>query len=370
MIARPDEMVRRAEVATGLTDWGMDGWQEGLDQLVRAVDTDLAGDDYAERLIEAQVYDRLALRLRIEELYASRVNGPPPAPVEAPIVIVGLPRTATTAAHYLLANDPGLRYLRGWEVKQPLPPPNLATEATDSRRNVEVTAGVQHIKTVDGPVEDGPIHGLHFHAETGLPLPTYMKWWRAASHRTAFAYHERFLQLLHWERPPHRWVLKYPNYGYQLDDIFDQYPDATFVVTHRDPTVLIPSTCSVMVSSRRQRIPHWSPDESFGQEMLSHFAGAMRRLHESRVRIGEHRFLDIGQPELERDAVTTAERIYEFVGLPLTATVRTTIADWAAENQRGSRGAHTYSAEDYGLTTEQIREAFADYLRDYGGFCE
>src|SRR5919198_6620788 len=41
MIARPDELVARACEATGLDDFGMDGWQEGLEQLVAAVDADL-----------------------------------------------------------------------------------------------------------------------------------------------------------------------------------------------------------------------------------------------------------------------------------------------------------------------------------------
>ncbi len=369
MLARPEELVRRAEQATGLSDWGIDGWQEGLKQVVYAVDVDLPGDDVAIAFIEGNILDRLVLRLRIEQWYATRAAGPPPAPVEAPLVIVGLPRTATTAVHYLLSNEPQLRYLRGWERDQPLPPPSLATEATDSRRQATVSAGVQHIKTVDGPVEDGPIHGLHFHGETGLPLPTYMEWWRNSFHRSSFAYHERFLQLLHWDRPPHRWLLKYPNYPFQIDDLAAQYPDAKFVMTHRDPAALIPSTCSVMVESRQRRIPHWQPDAGFGEEMLGHYAEAVRRLAASRARLGEDRFLDVGQPEMERDEVATAERLYEFAGLAMTPEVRQTIETWAEGNKRGSRGEHRYTAEEYGLSTERIREAFGDYLRDYGAWC-
>src|SRR5262245_31989070 len=101
---------------------GIDGWQEGLDQLVHAVDVDLPGDAVAEAFIEASILDRLETRLRIEAWYAARADDPPPTPVEAPLVIVGLPRTATTAVHHLLASEPQLRYLRGWERDDPLPP--------------------------------------------------------------------------------------------------------------------------------------------------------------------------------------------------------------------------------------------------------
>lgn len=369
-MARAEELIERAQAAAGSSAWGIDGWREGLEQLVHAVDLDLPGDTAAEAFIEANALDRLVTRLRIEQCYADRAHGPPPAPVEAPIVIIGLPRTATTAVHYLLSNEPQLRYLRAWERDSPVPPPAPATERSDPRRRVAITGSVQHIRSVDGPVEDGPIHGLHFHAETGLPLPTYMAWWRETSHESSFAYHERFLQLLHWERPPHRWLLKYPNYPYQLDDLAARYPNATFVMTHRDPAALIPSVCSVMVESRQRRLPHWKPDPAtFGQEMLDHFAEGVRRLARSRARLGEDRFIDVGQPEMGRDPVATAERIYELVGLTMTPEVRQVMADWAATNTRGSRGEHRYTAEDYGLSTEQIREAFDDYLRDYGAWC-
>jgi hypothetical protein len=49
--------------------------------------------------------------------------------------------------------------------------------------------------------------------------------------------------------------------------------------------------------------------------------------------------------------------------------MRTTIAEWAEQNRAGSRGAHAYTAEQYGLTDDGIREAFVDYLREYGQYC-
>ena len=368
MMARPDELIARAEASTGLSDWGIDGWHEGLEQLVAAVDADLPGDEFAARFIEDNALHRLVTRLRIEDWHA--IHPKPGPPVEGPLVIIGLPRTATTAVHYLLSNEPQLRYLRGWERDEPLPPPSLATEATDPRRQITAQGSLHHIKSIDGPVEDGQVHGYHFHAETGLPLPTYMAWWRAASHQSSFAYHERFLRMLHAKRPPYRWLLKYPNYGYQLDELVSQYPDARFVMTHRDPASFIPSVCSVMVESRQRRLPHWQPDPvSFGQEMLDHFAGAVRRLAASRRRLGEDRFLDVGQPEMERDPMALVTRIYAFAGLTMTTEVRQTMEEWVAGNRRGARGEHHYTAEEYGLSAERIREAFDDYLQDYGAWC-
>jgi hypothetical protein len=368
MRSTAQELIDRATATTGLTDFGPDGWREGLDQLVAALAVDVPDDDGVAR-VEAILLGKLVTRLRIEEWYAA--HGAEAAhPVEGPLVIMGLPRTATTATHHLLSLDPQLRYLRTWERDQPLPPPDTATESTDPRRG-EVQQSTMHIRTVDGPAEDGPVHMLDFRSGHGLPLPTFEVWWRANRHPTAFAYQDRVMRLLHSHRPPHRWLLKYPSYAFQLDDLVAQWPDVQFIWTHRDPLKLVPSTCSVVVDSYRRRIPDWEPDDwsSFGHDQLERFAAAARQGAASRARIGDDRFIDISQPEMEASAVAVAERIYDFAGLTLSDELRATMAAWAEQNRSGSRGAHSYSAEQYGLTEDEIRDAFADYLDAYGKYC-
>jgi hypothetical protein len=85
--------------------------------------------------------------------------------------------------------------------------------------------------------------------------------------------------------------------------------------------------------------------------------------------IGDDRFIDVGQPELHADPVGVAERVYDFAGLRLDDHVRTAMTEWSAQNRAGSRGEHRYSAEEFGLTTNEIRHAFAEYLDRYGDYC-
>ena len=61
---------------------------------------------------------------------------------------------------------------------------------------------------------------------------------------------------------------------------------------------------------------------------------------------------------MNASAVDVAERIYDFAGLPLSTQQRCAIEEWSEENKAGSRGAHTYTAEQYGLTDDEIRDAF------------
>ena len=175
-------LVDRATTDSGLSDLGLDGWQVGLEQLLAAADVDLP-DDASRSTIEAAATNRLTTRLRIEQWYAGHEADDP---VVGPVIIVGLPRSATTALHHLLALDPQFRFPRAWELANPMPPPDLASEHDDPRRPAGTAPGldVRHISAVDGPTEDNPIYGLHFHGqELGWSLPTYTRWWRTASTR-------------------------------------------------------------------------------------------------------------------------------------------------------------------------------------------
>jgi hypothetical protein len=371
MIASPDALVEQATSTTDLSDFGADGWQLGLERLVDAVSVDLDDDEAIVRTIETTIVRRLVKRLHIERWYAEH-GADAATPVEGPVVIVGLPRTATTALQYLLAVDPQFRYPRNWELASPLPPPELATERDDPRRpqGAGRSGDVRHISAPDGPAEDGPLHALDFHhQEFGLPVPTFTTWWRTADQTTAFAYYDRVLRLLHSRRPPYRWLVKCPAHLFHLPELSAQYPNAKFLMTHRDPAAAVPSACSVILDARQRVLPGWSADlAALGREVQDHFAEGVQRAGASRAAIGEDRFIDIAQREVEADAVTTAERIYEFLGLDLSAEVRAAMEQWAVDNRRGSRGEHHYSPEDFGLTADGIRDAYAGYLSTYGSF--
>jgi hypothetical protein len=370
MIAAPEILVARARERVGVSSLGPDGWQEGLERLVGAVASNCRDGDAAAR-IEAIVLGRLATRLRVEAWYAAH-GAEATRPVEQPLIIVGLPRTGTTAIHHLLALDPRFRFLRSWEANDPVPPDVSVDDAHDPRRPAEAPRpDVRHITALDGAAEDGPILALDFRvAELILPVPDHTAWWRTTSHPTSFVYHERILRMLHSRRPPTQWLLKYPAYLFQLRDVVDRYPTARFVMTHRDPAAALPSMCSTILDSRAKRLPDMPTDRRvFGPQMLEHWTEGMHRALDERTALGEQRFIDVGQREVETDPVGTAERVYESAGLHLFDDVRGAMARWAAENRRGARGEHRYHASEFGLTNDEIRGAFGDYLDRFGHHC-
>ena len=114
-------------------------------------------------------------------------------PLVAPVFMVGLPRTGTTALSHLLAQDPATRSLRVWESAQPVPPPETATEHSDPRietatkqieamRQFSPRLAAMHEDTPTGPTENHDLLGMSFrtyHFGGMAFLPGYVAWWLA-----------------------------------------------------------------------------------------------------------------------------------------------------------------------------------------------
>ncbi|MCH2171919.1 sulfotransferase [Myxococcota bacterium] len=370
MICSASEMVDRARERSGLSNFGPTGWEEGLERLVSAVEVDIGENPAAIEVIEAILTGRLINRLRTEKWYEDHAESAS-QPVDGPVVILGLPRTSTTALQYLLAVDPQFRFQRTWEVMDPVPPPEAATEEKDPRRLSAVARpNVQHISSVDGPIEDVIVLSLHFHnQELGLPVPTFTRWWRSTDLTSTFAYHERVLRMLHAHRPPFLWLLKTPLFMFHLDQLSAHYPNARFLMTHRNPVASFPSACSTVLAAQQGVLPAHQVDPiRLGNDLLEHLVEGARRTIAERLRLGEERFFDIGEGEIESKPIETVERIYSFLGLDLSDATRAAMAQWALDNRRGSRGVHHYAPEDYGCKIEGVSAAFAEYMERFAPF--
>ncbi len=77
--------------------------------------------------------------------------------------------------------------------------------------------------------------GLFDLGDSAVIIPSYGDWFlHRASYLPAFAFHKQLLQLLQAENGG-RWTLKNPWHPLFLNDLLTTYPDAQFVMTHRDP---------------------------------------------------------------------------------------------------------------------------------------
>jgi hypothetical protein len=179
--------------------------------------------------------------------------------IERPLVVVGLPRTATTLTHRLLARAHGLRGPMLWELMHT----DLELAASERQRvvgridramrTVQILAPamrVIHPQRAEQPDECPFLlpHG-HQHLARAL-MPAYQRWLTERDYTRDYRYLKQALQVLQYQRPKARWVIKSPTHLDQLPALFTVFPDAELVWTHRDPVTVMGSICSLIETAQ------------------------------------------------------------------------------------------------------------------------
>ena len=374
--ARAEALMAAAAETTGLDDFGHPSFRTGLEELLASLEADGALNDIGRASADQTCATALVNRLRVTD-WCTHHPEVTAAPVEAPLFVIGLPRTGTTALSHLLAADPANRSLLGWEANESVPPPArdgyrddprfvAAREAPDMLAMINPEFKAIHHDPPDMPVECAVVLAQHF---ASLSLPTmfniegYLRWLLAADHTHAYGYHRQVLQVLQ-SRYPGRWQLKSPVHLVDLDALAATYPDARFVVTHRDPVPIVASVCSLVRSltgtfsdaDRTAYIAATWPDL---------VATLVERQMSFRDRHDPAAFCDVPYEQVRSDPVGAVRAVYDRFGLELTPGTEQRVARHAAANRQGQHGRHRYSLEEFGLSAGAIEERFADYRSRY-----
>jgi hypothetical protein len=369
-----EQLLDVAVSSTGLDDFGPGDFREGLDVLLDSLAADAGFDPATDDAVVGVLQQRVINRLRVEDWYREHPETDD-VEVRGPAHVIGLTRTGTTALGSMLSLDPQFRSLRMWEQRNPVPPPVLADELSDPRRiayadeiaALPPEAHAMHHYEVDASVEDTDVLGMAFHAQQyTLPVYGYHRWWRAADSTESFHYHRRVAKLLASRRPPVRWLYKAPHHMFHIEAVVAAYPDARFVMTHRDPARSLPSYASLVSSIFPAAADPAGHDlHRLGREVANHMREGMEHAIGARVRIGEDRFLDVHHEDLNTDPLGTVARVYEFLGLSLDPEVERTIDEWQKANRTGAKGVHPYTPEQFGLDAAEIRDDFDFYIRRF-----
>jgi hypothetical protein len=373
---RVRDLIAEVVEQTGLDDFGDDSFREGLERLVEALAAEAALTELGEDILKLRLRMLLTNRLRVEDAHCA--NGDiEHQVVEGPLVIIGLPRTGTTALSQLLSVDPQIRSLRLWESSDPVPPPESGTEDVDPR--IEETArGLEamysafprmktmYFQTATGATECQDLLGMDFrtaHFDGMAHVPRYTDWVTSCDMTPAYRYHRRVLQLLQWHCPPRLWHLKTPVHMLALDRLIETYPDARFLWTHRDPAEVMGSVSSLIAYTRcwvSDRV-----DADLGDRQIDLWSEAVARAMAFRSRSGDGRFADIHFGDLNADPVGTVERAYARLGVALGDDARRRMAILAGENPRGAHGVHEYALEEFGIDGDAVRRRFAAYVERF-----
>jgi len=379
-----DELIAEAQAATGLSDFGDGYFRENAAVLISDVLASGA-TEAGVRTARGGVLNTLTTRLKV---LGDRAADPTIAAqqIRRPIIVLGLPRSGTTFLHALLSRDPNARSPLQWEMSRPSPPPRDETYTTDprielSRTEMAADAETQrlHMQDAELPAECGGFLRHEFMATGNFAFfdaPNYLE--RIISDeagervRSAYAFHKMMLQHHQSHTARKDWVLKSPQHTAHVAELVATYPDATLVVTHRDPLQTLPSLAS-LVSHFRVRNYANVGRAKVGAAVLDLWSRAMRRtmrLREADATL-DQRIVDVDYKALVRDPMGVVRRIYETRGETLGAQSEAVMSAWVDENRQdqhqAKHGSHKYTAAEFGLDSAQIAAAFADYRERFIG---
>jgi hypothetical protein len=372
VIAGTEELLATAQERTGLADFGDGSFREALDVLVKSVQTEARLNAVGEVVVPELILKHLGQRLQIEDWYR-RHPDIDDEPIVAPLIGLGLPRTGSTALSALLGEDPEARSLRRWEAGQPCPPPStvdgpdprIAEQESLQAMQDELSPRMGSLvpSTPTGPHECQDLMALDFRAhyfQAFAHVPSYSDFLLDADLGSTYRYERRALKLLQWGSPARPWRLKCPSHLLWLDDLDAAFPDARFVMTHRDPTEVMVSVADVYAEVGRQfneevDLPY------LGRLNVQHWTAGMERLLRFREEHGDDRFYDMDFRAVQRDPIGEVRRLYEWLGEPVTPAFEDGMRRWWEQNaERREVNVHPDPAE-FGLDLDEVRGRFADY---------
>jgi hypothetical protein len=296
--------------------------------------------------------------------------------IEAPVFLMGLPRSGTTYFQYLFDRDARFRLIRTWESMSPNPPPGFDAESVTKRRSEWAARRAQqptfegfaalHLYDQDGSDECHAFLQQSYGA-AGLhnlfSVPGYFDYLLDdLDMAETYRIHKCQLQLLQWRSPRKPWALKYPNHVIAMHEILQVYPDARFVMTHRDPVQTLASICKMTFNLRGMRVAGAVDPHQVGRDMR-HFI----QRHIDRIMafdsgpLGD-RVVHVDYYALIADPVAQMRRIHAGIGIDTPDEIAETVGNWHANNPKNARGRNDYTIEQWGLDDSAIAEQFGAYM--------
>ncbi|WP_157930407.1 sulfotransferase family protein [Glycomyces xiaoerkulensis] len=318
------------------------------------------------------VLDDLELRIR-NRLRVRRLIHDRPAisdePVGAPVLVVGLARTAAPITREAIARSVGHRAPLLWEMLY------TDLEAPEKERRRYIKAATQHCKSVgrlsphyrdlhrfeaESPGDSSHLlrHGVHHLARAHMP--GYLD--RLAGHdwHGDYEHLKLVLQVLQHGRGDRRWILHSAAHLDHLPTIRDVFPDATVVWVHRDPVTVMGSVCSLAEAATAVHVK--DPDlHRIGATWLELTAASIERARAARLELPREAIVDVPYTQLQADPHGAMTALYERLGTRSTGADRANLE--AALSGPATGRSHEFDLARYGLTTDDVEGAFGDYTR-------
>lgn len=379
-----DNILADAQRKTGLSDFGPNDFLRRL----RLLCDEWSGDDGLTNLARLTLCNKLVLFARNRLLITDLLKKHPEIhdiEITKPVIVCGLPRSGTTHLLNLLASDQRLYSLPLWESYEPIPLPGEQADYLNTsndpryRRCLKQWNNTQQMTPLLAAMH--PMNPEHIHEEIELMGPDFASYnfeWLSHSPRWRddyyqhdqtphYEYMKTLLKVIEWQHRQSgihrdRWVLKCPQHLEQLPVLKRVFPDATVIITHRDPVAVIQSTITMLAYG--QRINRKSV---LMHELLDYWSSRIERLLMACVRdrgiFPASCSLDVPFHEFMRDDMAMIRKIYEISALQMTQDSEQGLLRYIQDHPRGKHGQVQYYLEkDFGISPDALRKRFAFYF--------
>lgn len=383
-MTQPDAaaLLAQAEYETGLHDFGAPRIRAPLRAFAEFVNSagQLSLDD--RRAAFGQMVRVLAGRLRLVE-DRKRYPGIAAERIEAPLIVIGFPRSGTTLLHALLATAPGHRAPLYWEVARPSPPPSLAAPG-DPRLGAGTRDIERWLADYPGFLAQHPYFDaggetpmeceslLVYDLRNAYPtvfskVPFGHPWAAPGTDQDYYAAHRDFLQHLQFGGPQRRWVLKGVEHQFRLSALLTVYPDAMLVWPHRDPAEVFGSLLAVTsMVYRYSGTPACTDRRAASLALLDSFQHRVDRALADPA-AGRDSVCHVRYADLVADPAAVVQATYQHFGLPPDG-VQPAVRRWLDDpgNRSDRFGRWTYDLADYGITAAEVQERCRRYRERFG----
>jgi Sulfotransferase family len=372
-----DVVLADAQRKEGLSDWGPGEFEQPLRVLLAdytVADLNAIG----VHIVRSGIVHSLRMRLRAQE-WIRRHPEILDERVVAPIVVVGMMRSGTTLLQRLLAADPRFVCAYGWEVVEVAPrldykftglDPRIAISQAREAKSRELAPELFAIHPMYATEAEEEIvfladAFLSHVPESGAHLPYYRSWLDEQDFSPAYDYLHRMLQFVQWQKRRRgidglRWVLKSPAHLGYLDLLRARFPGLHIVHMHRDPRTTIASGASLNATLHAMHADTVDVHR-VGSQWLARMGWTNDRAMATRDRWDDDaaQVTDIGFDDAVAAPIGQVARVYDAVGLLLTAEAQHAMRRWLDERPREAARAA------YGLRPEQVDERFTLYNKRF-----
>jgi hypothetical protein len=337
--------IKMAINTTGLTDFGTDDMRF-IDRydVTKRVGMERSKTSYSpagHHIIQQSVSQRFAYRLRLVDYFKkhpeiSKIK------VKPPVFVIGFPRTGTTFLHEMLGLHPGVRSHYTWEQLAPIPKTDdhsiEAQEADRKQRYAknQIVFNIAFKQLVNDNIQQ--IHRIAYDEpeECTIPCASELPWAMteipfmvfAADEvlpmgaGNAFKMYRQYLQLLTWQSADRRdqdftWMLKSPFHLPYLEELFNEFPGATVVWTHRDPAECIASCCSLYETIMEMGLEEWTiQPKLIGQAVVNYSVKSLQKAEETLNKIKERKdvhMVHVRYSETVKHPKETCRKVFEAV---------------------------------------------------------